>query len=348
MVGKIAYFDPDVVTPEEIIMAAGFTPFRLLGDPTIEHNIVNEHVPPTHCVWAKNVFEQALMGLDPEIKGVITSHGCDCTNREFDLWLENVDVNFLFYLNVPLKRDKLALKFFLSDLKELISQLEEKFKVKIEEQKIREHIKIMNAIRKLLKELSEYRNKMVLKGSEFHELVKMAQMSNKQQVLDTLKSKLDDLKNKPPFSDNSLKRILLTGSVIDDTEFLRFLEQKGFQVVADDLCIGSRYFWNVVDESMDPIKALAEYHLTKPTYSTKMPSYERYNFLKELAENYKVQGVLNIAQKFCEPMLYDHPFLNKKFKALEIPYTFIEMLYNREQYQQLSTRFEAFAEIVQR
>jgi len=38
--------------------------------------------------------------------------------------------------------------------------------------------------------------------------------------------------------------------------------------------------------------------------------------------------------------------MNKKFKELEIPYIFIEMLYNREQYKQLSTRFEAFAEII--
>ena len=112
------------------------------------------------------------------------------------------------------------------------------------------------------------------------------------------------------------------------------------------MCIGSRYFWNLVDEDKEPIKALAEYHLTKPQYSTKMPSYDRFNFLKGLAEKYKVDGVINIAQKFCEPMLYDHPFMNKKFKELGIPYTFIEMLYNREQYKQLATRFEAFAEII--
>lgn len=346
MADKIAYFDADVVTPEEIIMAAGFMPVRLLGDPTIEQNLVNEHIPPTHCVWAKNVLEQALIGLDPEIKGVITSHGCDCTNREFDIWLESVNIDFLYYLNVPLKRDKMAMKFFVNDLKELISQLEEKFKVKIGEEKIREAIKTTNNIRKLLKEISEYRSKMVLKGSEFHELVKMAQTSEKQQVVDMLNGKLAELKSKEPFADKGLKRILLTGSVIDDTEFLKFLEQKGFQVVADDLCIGTRYFWNLIDESKDPIRALVEYHLTKPIYSTKMPSYDRFNFMKELAETYKVEGVLNIAQKFCEPMLYDHPFLNKKFKALGIPYTFIEMLYNREQYQQLSTRFEAFAEIM--
>jgi len=343
---KLAYFDADVVSPEEIFMAAGFTPIRLLGDPTIEYDKVNEHVPPTHCVWAKNVLEQAIRGLNPEIKGVITSHGCDCTNREFDIWVESVDLDFLFYLNVPLKRDKTALNFFLNDLKELISQIEDKFKIKIQSEKIKEAIKITNQIRSLLKDISEYRNNLILKGSEFHELVKLSQTNDKNYILGLLKNKLAELKDKTPFTENKMKRILLTGSVIDDTEFLKFLEDKGFQVVADDLCIGSRYFWNKIEEDKDPLIAIAEYHLSKPLYSTKMPSYDRFEFLKELTEKYEVEGVINIAMKFCEPMLYDHPYMNKKFKELGIPYIFIEMLYNREQYKQLSTRFEAFAEII--
>ena len=341
----LAYFDADVVTPEEIIMAAGFTPVRLLGDPTIEHDKVNEHIPPTHCVWARNILEQALIGLNPEIKGVITSHGCDCTNREFDIWIESTNIDFLHYLNVPLKGGKAAIKFFVNDIKELISKLEEKFNVKIDPAQISESIKLMNKIRRLLKEFSEYRSTLIIKGSEFHDLVKRSQTEDKNAILNVLQDKLKELKDKEP-SVEKMKRVLLTGSVIDDTEFFKFLESIGIQVVADDLCIGSRYFWNTVDENIDPIKALAEYHLTKPIYSTKMPSYDRFDLLKELAEQYKVVGVLNIAQKFCEPILYDHPFMNKKFKELNIPYTFIEMLYNREQYPQLSTRFEAFAEMI--
>ena len=343
---KIAYFDADVVSPEEIFMAAGFTPYRLLGDPTIEHDKVNEHVPPTHCVWAKNILEQAIKGLSPEIKGVVTSHGCDCTNREFDIWVESVDIDFLFYLNVPLKRDKIALKFFLDDLKELISQIENKFKIKIQTEKIKDAIILNNKIRKLLKEISEYRSKMILKGSEFHELVKLSQTDDKKEALAILEKKLVELKERAPYTEKKMKRILLTGSIIDDTDFLIFLEDKGFQVVTDDLCIGSRYFWDTIEEDKDPITAIAEYHLSKPLYSTKMPSYERFEFLKYLAEKYEVDGIINIAMKFCEPMLYDHPYMNKKFKELEIPYVFIEMLYNREQYKQLSTRFEAFAEMI--
>ena len=329
-------------------MAGDFLPLRLLGDPTISYDKVNEHIPPTHCVWARNILEQGLRGFDGDIKGLLSVHGCDCTNREFDIWLEYVNLDFMFFLNMPLKRNNTSLKFFITDMKELISQLEDKFNIQITPGKISEAIKVMNKIRLALKEISEYRDKMILKSSELHELVKIVQQTDKNRALEIIQDKLNELKNKAPFPNNGLKRILLTGSVIDDTEFIKNLENIGFQIVIDDLCIGTRYFWDVVDEDKKPLKALAEYHLNKPIYSTKFPSYERFEFLKELIEKYEVDGVINVSQKFCEPLLYSDPYLNRKFKELGIPYLFVESEYNRESYKQLSTRFEAFFEIISR
>ena len=343
---KIGYFDADIVTPEEIIMAAGFTPVRLLGDPLIEYEKANEHIPPTHCVWARNVLEQALRGLGSEIKGVITSHGCDCTNREFDIWLESVDMDFLYFLNVPLKRDKIAKKFFIKDMKNLIAEMEEKFGVEITDEKIQDAIRLTNKLRMVLKELSEYRSTNVLKFSELHQLVKIAQTSDKEEAYKQAQAKLKEIKDKEPPNEKGIKRILLTGSVIDDTEFIKNLEEKGFQIVADDLCIGTRYFIDTIDEHQKPLQALAEYHLSKPVYSTKFPSYKRFEFLKSLITKYKVDGVVNVAMKFCEPLLYSHPYFNEQFKEMGIPYLFIEMEYTRESYKQLATRFDAFAEIV--
>ena len=231
-------------------------------------------------------------------------------------------------------------------MKELITQLEEKFNVTISAEKISKAIKKMNQIRDLLREISEYRVKMILNSSEFHAIIKRVQQMEKNKALEMLELKLGELKAKKLYIDNKKKKILLTGSVIDDTEFIKFLESLGFHIIIDDLCIGTKYFWNNIDETEDPINALAKYHLNKPIYSTKFPSYERFNTLKDLAEKYDVDGIINIAQKFCEPVLYSHPYFSKKFRELEIPYLFVEMEYSRESYKQLATRFEAFAEII--
>ncbi len=343
---KIAILDSAVETPEEIIIAAGMVPFRLFGDPTISTDKANQHVPPNHCIWAKNLLEQAIKGVDDDVKGIITTHGCDCTNREFDIWLECVNLEFFYFLNAPLKRNQAALKFFIDDINELINQLEEKFNVSITPEKIGNAIKLMNQIRALLRELSDYRSNLVLKGSDFHALVKSVQQLDKKDALIMLKSKLEELRTQNTQPDKKLKKVLLTGSVIDDTEFIKFLESVGFHIIIDDLCIGTKYFWQSVDEIEEPVKALAKYHLNKPIFSTKFPSYNRFEVIKDLATKYNVDGVINMAQKFCEPILYDHPYFNKKFKELGIPYLFVEMEYNRESYKQLTTRFEAFKEII--
>ena len=343
---KIAIFDSGVETPEEIIMAAGFTPYRLFGDPTIQVDKANEHIPPTHCLWTRNLLEQALRGLNQDIVGLITAHGCDRTNREFDIWYECLSLKFKYFLNTPLKRDEIALNFFINDIKELILQLENTFNFKITDDMIKEAILKTNKIRRLLKELSEYRSKSKLLGSDFHGIVKETLQLDKNDILPLLISRLKNLNEQQPIDLNGKKKILLTGSDLDDTEFLIFLEDLGFHIVIDDLCVGTKYFWNEVDEQEEPIKALAKYHLQKPIYSTKFPSYDRFNYLKILAQTYDIDGVINVAQKFCEPVLYDHPYLSKKFKELEIPYLFVEATYSRESYKQLSTRFSAFAEMI--
>ncbi|MBD3254819.1 MAG: hypothetical protein GF383_06985 [Candidatus Lokiarchaeota archaeon] len=345
---KIGYFDADVVTPEEIIMAAGFIPMRLLGDPNIGLDKANVHVPPTHCVWARNVFEQAIRGLSEDVEGVITSHGCDCTNREFDLWLENTDIEFMYFLNVPLKQNESSIDFYINDMKELIKQMEEKFKISITDDKLKESIILMNQIRRLLKQLSEYRKTMQIKSSEFHHLVRKVQTQDKQESLKMLKKELEQVKQNDTYTQDNLKKVLLTGSEIDDSEFIEFLESLGFHIIIDDIGVGTRYFWNQVDESEEPLRALAKFYLKDPIFSTKFPSYHRLDFLKKLAQDYHVDGVINVAMKFCEPLLYSHPYFDKKFKELEIPYLFIESEYNRESYKQLSTRFEAFAEMIEK
>ncbi|MFW9828076.1 MAG: 2-hydroxyacyl-CoA dehydratase subunit D [Candidatus Thorarchaeota archaeon] len=341
----MAYFDACVETPEEIILAAHMIPVRLFGDPTLDITKANEHIPPNHCIWAKNLLEQAINGFDKDIKGFITTHGCDCTNREFDIWLECVNLDFLYFLNVPLKRNEAALNFYIDDIKEMIIQLEEKFNIDITNEKISEAIRLMNQIRNLLREISEYRQNLKIKGSDFHALVKHVQQIDKNQALKVLESKLNELKSKKQ-EHNDFKNILLTGSDIDDTEFIRFLEKIGFNIVADDIGIGFRYFSNNVDETEEPVKALANFHLNKPMYSTKFPSFKRFETINKLLEKYDIDGIVNVANKFCEPVLYSHPYLTKKFKRLEMPYLFVEMEYNRESYKQLATRFEAFAEII--
>lgn len=343
---KIGIIDSCVETPEELILAADLMPQRLFGEPSLSPLKADEHIPATHCVWARNILEQGLQGLPEDVVGIISTHGCDCMNRQFDIWLDNVDMDFMYFLNSPLKHDEAAKKFFIRDMKELLAQLEKQFGVEITNENLWEKINLMNKIRNMLKEISEYRSKRQLKYSELHELIKHIQTIDKQDALNLLKERLDEIKSRDPFDADGLKNVLLTGSALDDTEFIKDLEETGFQIVIDDLCIGTHYFWEQTGESGDPLEELVKYHFKKPIYSAKVPSHQRYGFIETLIDRYEVNGVINIAEKFCESILYDHPFMKKQLKEKGIPYLFVEKEYNTEAFQQLKTRFDAFHEII--
>ena len=65
---------------------------------------------------------------------------------------------------------------------------------------------------------------------------------------------------------------MIAGSDLDDPGFVKLIEDSGGLVVADDLCTGSRYFWE--DVSGDPLEALARRYLS-PVLCARMHPYER-------------------------------------------------------------------------
>jgi benzoyl-CoA reductase subunit C len=50
-----------------------------------------------------------------------------------------------------------------------------------------------------------------------------------------------------------------------DAEFIRLIESRGAQVVADDICTGSRYFWNDVVPAEDSLSAIAARYFDRPS-----------------------------------------------------------------------------------
>ena len=52
-------------------------------------------------------------------------------------------------------------------------------------------------------------------------------------------------------------RLFVSASMLDDTDLFRLIEECGGTVVADDMPMGSRYFYYSVDSDKEPLNALA-------------------------------------------------------------------------------------------
>ncbi|NIM06755.1 MAG: hypothetical protein GTO55_09650, partial [Armatimonadetes bacterium] len=69
----------------------------------------------------------------------------------------------------------------------------------------------------------------------------------------------------PPSSENTeaLVPLHVSGPVLVDRSFLPLLRKCGATMVSEDLGTGSRYFWDEVDESGDPLEAIIERYWSK-------------------------------------------------------------------------------------
>ena len=57
---EIAYFDASHDLPEEIVMAAGMTPIKILGDVNNPNDLADQYLPQFFCPQARSFLTEAL------------------------------------------------------------------------------------------------------------------------------------------------------------------------------------------------------------------------------------------------------------------------------------------------
>ena len=140
---------------------------------------------------------------------------------------------------------------------------------------------------------------------------------------------------------------MILGSENDDIEFVKMVEGCQATIVTDDHCIGTRYFWNNVEQNgHDLIYSIAKRYIDRPACPSKdWMERTRIDHLLNLAKDYNVKGAILIQQKFCDPHELDIPAIRKAFKENDIPTLFLEFDVTVP-IGQFKIRVEAFLEML--
>ena len=340
---NLYYFDTAPITPEPIILASGTVPVKIIGDANEGSELGDKHIPPTHCFFARSCLHVALKGF-PDIAGILFSHGCDCTNRHFDIWEQNVDTPFMYWLNVPIKRNENAKKFYRKEVSRLIQTFETKFGKKLDKLTLSDAIKKVNQIKRDLAELASYRKTGQIKMSEMLKDLLYVVEGKIWNDLDYIKRRIAEVKERP--ANEPKIRLFLTGSIITTPDLYLLLEEIGFSVVRDDLKLGEAYYRVLYDENKDPIDAIAEYPFIAPTYHNVSPSFKMLDELLFELKKDSIDCVINQVLKYCEPSLFDMHFIGKGIEDAGYPYYFIDRGFENNTIPSLRTKLEAFYEIV--
>ncbi|MCA1794857.1 MAG: 2-hydroxyacyl-CoA dehydratase family protein [Desulfobacteraceae bacterium] len=153
-------------------------------------------------------------------------------------------------------------------------------------------------------------------------------------------------KKQSPYTQTT-PRILLTGVPIGlgSDKVVKILEQCGANVVALENCSGYKQTFQV-DDTIDPVTALAEQYLTIPC-SVMSPNPGRTEMLREMIPEFSIDGVVDLTWQACHTYNIESFHVAKLVQDdFGLPFLHIETDYSESDSEQLRVRIQAFIEMM--
>jgi len=334
-------------TPEEIIYAAQALPVMVWGS-LGETNLADAYMPSNSCSFARSCFNSALRGEFDYLDAFVESTSCDNREKTFDMWTNYSKVPNLYLINTPHTNTETAHQFFYREAAKFKQWLEQTFKTQISEDALKNAIVTYNENRELLRKIYNFKAKKppMISGTEYLEVALSGLVMPRAEHNSLMEQLLDKVEHRTDMPREGL-RIMVSGSVMDNTELVKLIESVGATVVADDWCTGSRYFWNNIEQGKgDPLEAIAKRYLNKVPSSFMFTHEQRFNHVAELAEQFDVDGVIMFLVKYCDTHMFDAPYLREELKEMGLPVLYLEWEHSMSGFASLKTRIEAFVEMI--
>ncbi len=314
-------------TPEEVLIAAGMLPVRVLGSHEPQ-NVTEPYIFSMYCPFSRDSLAQGLLGRFDYCEGVTLTTSCLQYRQTFTSWRMHVPTVKWDYL-VPMPNEvqsrhaKAQHRALVAKFRTFIEGLIGK---PLSATDLNNAIELVNENRRLLHQLYEYRKETNprITGTETLYASLTAQFVDKAEHNKELRRVLAEIPNRPRNRDEGI-RFMTIGSENDDIAFMAMVESVGSTIVIDDQCSGTRYFWNEARIQDDPIAAIADRYCERPACPTKdYPAHTRFDHVLTLAKDYNAKAAIFLQQKFCDPHEGDYPDLKEHLESNGIPSLFLE------------------------
>jgi benzoyl-CoA reductase subunit C len=335
--------------PEEIIYSADILPIRMRARTCTDTPMGDAYLTSTTCSFTRCCLELANRKQYKFLDGIVSCNCCDQVRRLYDNIRYKTPFPFHYIMGVPGYVSNTTIDWFKHELIKFKKNLENNFNVNISDENLTSTIKIYNKSRSLLKELYMLRKRdnPPITGTEVLNIISAGLTIPRAQFNELLIQQLKEANGKEGNSTYN-SRILLVGSMLDEPEYTKIIEELGGLIVADSLCLGSRYFWDLVDEEENPLNALAKRYLSKVS-CPRMTDGEakRSEFMMSLIKEFKIDGVIFQRMKFCALWWAEIFMLRNKLKQENIPFLDLEREYILSGAGAMKTRVQTFMEILE-
>jgi len=344
----IGWFNPYI--PEEIIHAAGMLPFEVTGDnEPVQMQGAEAHIYSNSCSKIRTCWQLGLDGKYSFLDGYVSTHMCDQDMRLYEVWSYYKKLPFMELIYAPRKRTEEAVQLYATDLDSFRDRLSQYLICRIPDQRVADSIKVYNRGRELMMRLYELRkrDRPPVTGAEAVEVSKAAARMPRERFNELMEQLLAEIKSTGR-EIKKARRLMLIGNDLHNTTQIAALESADAVVVVDEMDLGVRRAWGQVDTKLPPMEALARYYvLGRPVDKHTWNSDGRLDFICDIAEQYKVDGVVSENVRFCTYPGWDKFDLKKKLQERGIPILELDLEYGHPGGAQMRIRAEAFMEMLE-
>ncbi|MFA7078548.1 MAG: double-cubane-cluster-containing anaerobic reductase, partial [Syntrophomonas sp.] len=348
-----------VYVPDEVVFAAGGIAAGLCGGSQFWVSGGEKVLPSNTCPLIKASVGARLdktcpFFLIPDM--YVGETTCDGKKKAWEILAGDVPFHII---DVPQMKREQDIAAFEAEIMAFIKVVEKVSGKKIDVESLGESIKLINNKRKALQRLYNARKAspvpisgkdalLVTQIAFYDDPARCAQMGNK--LAEELEERISHKEG--VFPENAL-RIMVSGTpmAIPNWKLHHIIESAGAAVVVEESCTGTRYFENLVDEKATTlegqVRALAERYM-KTNCACFTPNPGRVEDILRLAEEYKVDGIINTNLQFCNLYSTESFLVKQSLVESNLPVIHIETDYSEQDYEQLRTRIEAFLEMLRK
>lgn len=350
IVGTLCLFVPD-----EIIFAADADRVILCGGKNDTVSIAEQYLPRNICPLIKSSFGSIVNDGCSGVRScshfslvdmIVAENTCDSKKKMYELLGDYIPI---YVLDLPQRPDSPeAIKYFLGELNRFKGVMEQLTGNKVTDEQLKKEIKSLNETRQLLHKLYDLRkaDPPLISGLDILKVMQKQYFLSPEEFKKSLLTLIDeaeqvkvDWPHKP--------RIMISGCPMagGNTKVSEIIESRGGAIVVEESCTGTRSFWDLVDENKDPTIALAERYIKIPC-SCMTPNDRRIDNILELANEFKVDGVVYYTLQFCHGYNIEKYKVQQALKKAGIPMLSIETDYSGSDIEQIGLRVDAFMEML--
>lgn len=343
--------------PDEIINALNGISIGLCAGTDFSIPDAETVLPRNLCPLIKSFYGFKAGKMCPyfEVADVVIGETtCDGKTKAYEVL---GDIHPVYVMEIPHKRNDEAFKLWRTEIDKFIDEAQKLTGEKLTVEKLREAIKMNNDKRKALQKLNALRwnSPVPISGKDALLVNQIAFYDNPIRFTDSVNKLIEELENRVANKEGvfpaNATRLMTSGTpyAVPNWKLHHVVESSGYPIVAEESCVGSRYFSELVDENAETMDELLN-SIAKRYFNIHCacftPNDERLDDIVELYKKSNAKGLINYNLSFCTPYLVETHKIKARMDAEGINSINIESDYGMGDVEQIATRIQAFVESI--